>query len=149
VRLAQLLPTDRELTVVTHSIPVAAILTARTNIHLHLLGGVVRPRTLAAVGEWTKAQIADVFADVAFMGTNGISVARGLTTPDIAEATIKRALIDSARRVVVLADHTKFGREDFARVAPLSLVDTVITDVGIDVELAEEIENAGPQVVIA
>ena len=115
---------------------------------LHLLGGVVRPRTLAAVGEWTKAQIVDVFADVAFMGTNGISVERGLTTPDIAEATIKRALIEASRRVVVLADHTKFGREDFARVAPLSVVDTIITDVGLDVEFAEDIESAGPSVVI-
>ena len=147
-RLAQLLPTDRELTVVTHSIPVANILISRPNIVLHLLGGVVRGRTLAAVGEWTKAQIADVFADVAFMGTNGISVERGLTTPDIAEATVKRALIEAARRTVVLADHSKFGREDFARVAPLSVVDTVITDVELDVELAEDIETAGPRVVI-
>ena len=148
VRLAQLLPNDRELTVVTHSIPVASVLVSRPNITLHLLGGVVRGRTLAAVGEWTKAQIGDVFADVAFMGTNGISVERGLTTPDLAEATVKRALIDAARRTVVLADHTKFGREDFAKVAPLSDIDTVITDVGLDVELAEDIENAGPRVVV-
>ena len=148
VRLAELLPTDRELTVVTHSIPVASILISRPNISLHLLGGIVRGRTLAAVGDWTRAQIADVFADVAFMGTNGISVERGLTTPDLAEASVKRALIDAARRTVVLADHTKFGREDFARVAPLSDIDTVITDVELDVELAEDIENAGPRVVV-
>jgi DeoR family fructose operon transcriptional repressor len=148
VRLAELLPTDRELTVVTHSVPVAGILISRPNITLHLLGGVVRGRTLAAVGDWTRAQVAEVYADVAFMGTNGISVERGLTTPDIAEAAVKRALIDAARRTVVLADHTKFGREDFARVAPLSDVDTVITDVGLDVELAEDIENAGPRLVV-
>ncbi len=147
-RLAQLLPTDRELTVVTHSIPVASVLISRPNISLHLLGGVVRGRTMAAVGEWTKAQIAEVFADVAFMGTNGISVERGLTTPDLAEAGVKRALIDAARRTVVLADHTKFGREDFARVAPLSEIDTVITDVELDVELADDIENAGPRLVV-
>jgi DeoR family fructose operon transcriptional repressor len=127
---------------------VASILVSRPNVSLHLLGGIVRGRTLAAVGEWTRAQIAEVFADVAFMGTNGISVERGLTTPDVAEASVKRALMDAARRTVVLADHTKFGREDFARVAPLSDVDTVITDVELDVELAEDIENAGPRVVI-
>jgi DeoR family transcriptional regulator, fructose operon transcriptional repressor len=148
VRLAELLPADRELTVVTHSIPVAGILVSRPNITLHLLGGVVRGRTLAAVGDWTRAQIADVFADVAFMGTNGLSVERGLTTPDLAEAGIKRALIDAARRTVVLADHTKFGREDFARVAPLAGIDTVITDIGLDTELAEDVDNAGPTVVM-
>ena len=68
--------------------------------------------------------------------------------PDTVEASVKRALMDSARRTVVLADHTKFGREDFARVAPLSDVDTIITGVEIDAELAEDIENAGPRVVI-
>jgi len=149
VRLAELLPIDRELTVVTHCIPVAGVLISRPNITLHLLGGVVRGRTLAAVGEWTRAQIAEVFADVAFMGTNGISVDRGLTTPDMAEAIVKRELISAARRTVVLADHTKFGREDFARVAPLSAIDTVITDTGLPAELVEELENAGPRVVIA
>jgi DeoR family fructose operon transcriptional repressor len=148
VRLAELLPSDREFTVVTHAIPVASVLISRPNVTLHLLGGIVRGRTLAAVGDWTRRQISEVFADVAFMGTNGISVERGLTTPDIAEAGVKRALMDAARRTVVLADHTKFGREDFARVAPLSDVDTVITDVGLDVELAEDIENAGPRVVV-
>lgn len=148
VRLAELLPTDRDLTVVTHSIPVASILISRENVTLHLLGGIVRARTLAAVGDWTRAQIAEVYADVAFMGINSISVERGLTTPDIAEAGVKRALIDAARRTVILADHTKFGRESFARVAPLSDVDTVITDVGLDIELADDIESAGPRVVV-
>ncbi|TBN56715.1 DeoR/GlpR transcriptional regulator [Glaciihabitans arcticus] len=148
VRLAEMLPTDREFTVVTHSIPVASVLISRPNITLHLLGGVVRGRTLAAVGEWTQTQIVDVFADIAFMGTNGLSVERGLTTPDLAEASVKRALINAARRTVVLADHTKFGREDFARVAPLSAIDTIITDAGLDSEFAEDVENAGPRVVV-
>jgi DeoR family fructose operon transcriptional repressor len=149
VRIAQLLPTDREFTVVTHSLPVAGALVARPNITLHVLGGVVRPRTLAAVGEWTNSQVSGIFADIAFMGTNGISVEHGLTTPDIAEAAVKRSLVTAARRTVVVADHSKFGREDFAIVVPLSAIDTVITDDGIDDELAEDIENAGPRVVLA
>lgn len=149
VRLAELLPTDRELTVVTHSIPVASVLVSRANISLHLLGGVVRGRTLAAVGEWTRRQIAEVFADVAFMGTNGLSIERGLTTPDLAEASVKRALIDAARRTVVLTDSSKYGREDFARVAPLGDIDTIVTDDGLAADLAEELENAGPRVVLA
>ena len=122
VRLARLLPFDRQLTVVTHSILVASLLTGRPNISLHVLGGVVRPRTLAAAGEWTKAQIA--------------------------EATIKRAPIEASRRIVVLADHTQFGREDFARVVRLSVVDTIITDFELDDEFAEDIESAGPTVVM-
>lgn len=145
--LARLLPMDRELMVVTHALPVANLLVSWPNVTLYLLGGVVRPRTLAAVGDWTRHNLADVFVDVAFMGTNGITATRGLTTPDLGEAAVKRALIAAARRTVVLADHTKFGREDFAHVCGLEAVDTVISDTGLADEMAEEIEDAGPAVI--
>jgi DeoR family fructose operon transcriptional repressor len=62
---------------------------------------------------------------------------------------VKRALVASARRTVVLADHSKFGRTDLARVAPLAAVDAVVTDSGVEPELADEIEAAGPRVVRA
>jgi DeoR family fructose operon transcriptional repressor len=149
VRLAELLPVDRELTVVTHALPVAMALAMRPGITLHLVGGTVRGRTLAAVGAWAERELADIHADVAFLGTNGLSVEHGLTTPDLAEAAVKRALVTNARRTVVLTDHSKIGRVDFALVVPLSAVDTVITDAGAEPELVEEIEAAGPRVVIA
>ncbi len=149
IRLAELLPTDRELTVVTHSLPIASLLALRANLTLHLLGGVVRGRTLAAVGPWAERELKDVYADVAFLGINGLTVSQGLTTPDLAEAGIKRALVASARRTVVLADHTKIGRSDFAQVAPLSAVDTLVTDAGLEPDVADEIESAGPRVVRA
>ena len=66
VRLAELLPNDRELTVVTHALPVATVLATRPNVTLHLLGGTVRGRTLAAVGAWTEQAMRDIYADVAF-----------------------------------------------------------------------------------
>lgn len=149
VLLAGLLPDDIDLTVVTNSITVASILASKPNVQLHLLGGHVRTQTLAAVGPWTSEALSNVSVDVAFMGINGITAERGLTTPDIDEARIKTALMNAARRTVVLADHSKFGREDFANVAPLSAVDTVISDSGLDAELALEIELAGVDVVIA
>jgi DeoR family transcriptional regulator, fructose operon transcriptional repressor len=149
VRLADLLPTDRELIVVTHALPVATLLAGRPNITLHLVGGQLRGRTLAAVGAWAERSLADVRVDVAFLGTNGLTVENGLTTPDLAEAMVKRALVAAARRTVVLADHSKVGRTDLALVAPLSSVDTLVTDSGIAAELVDEIEAAGPRVVRA
>lgn len=149
VRLAELLPADRELTIVTHALPVAMVLATRPNITLHLLGGTMRGRTLAAVGDWTLRALEDIYADVAFLGTNGITVAQGLTTPDLAEANVKRALVRSARRTVVLADHTKVGRADFVRVAPIEAVDTLITDSGLDRELVDELIAAGVEVLTA
>jgi DeoR family fructose operon transcriptional repressor len=149
VRVARMLPTDRELMVVTHSLPVANLVAALPNVTVYLLGGIVRARTLAAVGDWTRANLASVFVDVAFLGTNGITAEHGLTTPDIGEAAVKRALVGSARRTVVLADHTKFGREDFAHICSLHDIDTVISDTSLADEMVEEIEDAGPVVVRA
>ena len=112
-----MLPADRKFTVVTHGLPIAAMLAERPNITLQLVGGQVRQGTLAAVGSWAEPATGACLADVAFAGTNGISTARGLTTPDLAEAAVKRALIASARRTVVLADHSKVGQR---RVCPRS-----------------------------
>ncbi|HEX7745195.1 MAG TPA: DeoR/GlpR family DNA-binding transcription regulator [Micromonosporaceae bacterium] len=149
VRLAQVLPNDRELTVVVNSPVLATILGPRPNITVLLLGGRLRGRTLAAVDDWALRPLADLYVDVAFMGTNGCSVERGLTTPDQAEASVKRAMIAAARRVVVLADHTKVGNDNLARFGSLSDVDVLITDSGLDAELATELEEAGVRVVRA
>jgi len=146
VRFAEMLPTDHSYTVVTNAVPIAALLAVRSNITLHMVGGQVRSGTLAAVGTWAERDLAGIFADIVFAGTNGIS-ARGITTPDVAEATVKRALMRSARRIVVLADHSKFGRDEFAHVADLSEVDTIITDSEVDADMAREIEDAGPEVI--
>ena len=145
--LAENLPRDRELTVVTNSIAVATVVAKRDNLSLYLLGGRVRGRTLAAVGEWATHALGGIHVDVAFVGTNGLSVRRGLTTPDQDEAMVKRAMVNAARRVVVLCDHTKIGTDHFAQFAPLDAVDTVITDMGLDAETAADIEAAGTTVV--
>ncbi|OZB49437.1 MAG: D-beta-D-heptose 1-phosphate adenosyltransferase [Cellulomonas sp. 14-74-6] len=149
IRLAAMLPTDRDLTVVTHGLPIVTVLAGRPNITVHLVGGTVRGRTLAAVGSWALAALTQIHADVVFLGTNGVTVERGLTTPDLAEAQVKRALVAAGRRVVVLADHTKLGVSDFALVAPLSAVDVLVTDTDAAPELVDEIEAAGPRVVRA
>src|SRR5690606_27290145 len=86
MRLAELFPADRRLTVITHSVAIAARLAGQPNIELHLLPGRVRGTTLAAVGVETVSAIDRIRADVAFLGTNGVSVGHGLSTPDRAEA---------------------------------------------------------------
>jgi DeoR family fructose operon transcriptional repressor len=149
LRLAELLPVDRELTIVTNSLGIAALVAQHPNLSLYLLGGRVRGRTLAAVGSWVTSALSGVFVDVAFMGTNGLSVEHGLTTPDPSEAAAKRAMISAARRSVVLTDHTKVGVDHFSRFADLSEIAAVITDNGLDPETVAEIEAFGPEVVLA
>lgn len=148
-RLAELLPADRELTVVTNSIPIALTLSPRSNLQVLVLGGRVRSRTLADVGSWALSALADIRVDVAFLGTNGISVEYGVTTPDQAEADVKRAMVAAARRSVILADHTKIGEDYFARFATLAEIDMVITDDAARDELVAGLEAGGPTVVRA
>jgi len=148
-RLADALPTDRDLVVLTNALPIAMSLSVRPNITVLMLGGRVRGRTQAAVDAWALQALADSYVDVAFIGTNGISPERGLTTPDTTESAVKRAMIRAARRSVVLADHTKVGQDHLSRFAALDEIDTLITDSGLDAQVADELRSQGPKVLLA
>lgn len=148
-RLAENLPTDRELTVVTNSLQIGTSVSSRRNVTTYLVGGRVRGRTMATTGEWALRALDDLYVDVAFLGTNGLDVERGLTTPDQGEAAVKRAFVNCARRTVVVADHSKVGQVHFAHVAALADIEKIVTDTGLDEETAAEIEAAGPIVVRA
>ncbi|MGB8650163.1 MAG: DeoR/GlpR family DNA-binding transcription regulator [Mycobacteriales bacterium] len=148
-QLAELLPVGRDLTVVTNALPIAMTLAARTDLTVHLLGGRVRPRTLATVDQVAIDGLANLCVDVAFLGANGVSVQRGFTTADPAEAAVKRAMVSAARRAVVLADATKVGDDQFARFAGIDDVETLVVDNAIDPRLAADLEAAGPRVVLA
>ncbi|MEZ0114066.1 DeoR family fructose operon transcriptional repressor [Catenulispora sp. EB89] len=146
-RLIEALPVDRELTVVVNAPAFAAQLATRSNLTVLMLGGRIRGRTMAAVDDWALAPLSQLCVDVAFMATNGVSVGRGLTTPDITEAAVKRAMIGAARRTVLLADHSKVGNDCMARFGGLNDVDLFITDEGLDEETAGEFGDAGVRVV--
>jgi len=148
-RLAEVMPGDRELTVVTNAPLIATTLVGHSMTTVLMIGGKVRGRTMATVDDWALRSLADTYVDVAFIGTNGVSAERGLTTPDTGEAAVKRAMIAAARRVVVLTDHTKVGNDCLARFGSLSDVDVLITDTGLDADAAEELSAAGPKVVRA
>ena len=148
-RLAAKLPIDAPLTVITNAVPVAAQVVALPGAELILLGGRVRARTGAAVGRAAESALGDLRADVAFLGTNGISLEHGLTTPDPDEAAVKAAMVAAGRRVVVLADSSKLHLESLVRFAGLDQVDALVTDAGIDAETRRALEAAGVEVVVA
>jgi DeoR family fructose operon transcriptional repressor len=138
-----------ELVVITHSLPVAARLSGEPGIALHLLGGKVRGITQAAVGQSTVEAARRIRPDIAFIGTNGIHAAFGLSTPDPEEAAVKAAFVQSARRIVVLADASKLDAETLVQFASLKDLDTLITDTKPSQELADALADAGVEVVVA
>jgi DeoR family fructose operon transcriptional repressor len=147
--LAELLPADRRLLAVTHCVPIAARLSTTPGITLHLLGGRVRGVTQCAVGETTVRSLAELRVDVAFLGANGITPHHGFTTPDEAEASVKRAMVRAGQRVVVLADSSKLGREQLMRFASSDDVDVLVTDSDADPAAVAALEDSGLEVVVA
>lgn len=147
-RLARLLG-DRELDVVTNAVPLATLLATAPGITIHLLGGRVRGTTLATVDEWALRALADVHVDVSFLGANGFSLESGLTTPDRAEAAVKRAMLRAGRQRVALVDAGKYGADQFARFAGLDEIDVLVTDTRLPAVDAATLEAAGPEVVLA
>jgi DeoR family transcriptional regulator, fructose operon transcriptional repressor len=147
--LAEILPTDRSLLVVTNAVPIAARLAHAPGVTVQVLGGRVRGVTQCTVGETAVGKLADLRADVAFLGTNGITTTHGFTTPDTDEASVKRAMVRAGQRVVVLADSSKLDRETLVRFAAPEDVDVLITDAGADSEALASLEKAGLEVVVA
>ncbi|AMY18867.1 DeoR/GlpR family DNA-binding transcription regulator [Rhodococcus kroppenstedtii] len=148
-RLAALVPVDVELTVVTNSLPIAQRLATVPSLSLHLAGGRVRGVTQATVGEDAVRTFTTLRVDVAFLGTNALSVAHGLSTPDTEEAAVKRAMAAAADRVVVVADSAKIGLEYFMSFAALDGVDVLVTDDGITDADCTRLQQHGLEVVVA
>lgn len=146
-RLAAIIPPTRRFTVFTNSSPIASTMATRSACDVHLLGGRLRPTTQATVGNVDA--ISRLRVDVAFMGTNGISLDHGLSTPDADEVATKTAMIASAHHVVVLADSRKMGAESTMRFAELGDVDVIITDSGVTPHQVEMLQKSGVEIVIA
>lgn len=127
--LALLLRDVPGLTVVTNSLPVAEVLNdgGRQDQTVVLTGGVRTPSD-ALVGPVAVGSLRSVNLDTVFLGTHGMDVRSGYTTPNFLEAETNRALVHAARRLVVVADHTKWGVVGLATVAPLGQADVIVTD---------------------
>ncbi len=147
-QVARALATRRDLTVVTNALNIAIEL-ASNEVHVIVTGGELRKETFELVGPIAEPAANQLHMDLIFVGVDGISVDGGLTTHNPVEARVDRVLLDRANEVVVVADHTKLGRKTFARIAPLDVVHTLITDEKADTTVVRELERAGIRVVLA
>lgn len=151
--LARNLTGIADLTVVTNSIRIADVLhRASTSAGIGpavILTGGVRTPSDALVGPLAVASLRDLHLDVAILGVHGLDPEAGFTTPNIAEAETDRALVASARRLVVVADHTKWRTVGLATIADLDDADVVVTDSGLPSEAHDELSARVREVVLA
>ncbi|MEU7486121.1 DeoR/GlpR family DNA-binding transcription regulator [Streptomyces sp. NPDC042319] len=149
-----------DLTVVTNSVRVADVFYAaqraaagsgspRPGAATVVLTGGVRTPSDTLVGPVADAAIRSLHFDVLFLGVHGISVEAGLSTPNLAEAETNRHFVRSARRVVVVADHTKWGTVGLSSFASLDEVDVLVTDPGLPARARAEFAELPPRLVVA
>lgn len=148
--VADLLRDVPNLTVVTNSLAAARTLHAspRSDQTVVLTGGVRTPSD-ALVGPVAVGALADLHVDVLLLGVHGMHDRAGLTTPNLLEGETDRALARAASRLVVVADHTKWGVVGLARIAPLDDVDVLVTDSGLGAEAREVLGDRVGRLVVA
>jgi len=129
--LARQLLGRKDLTVITNALNIALMLGSEPSISVIMTGGEFKAPTLSLTGEKAAAFFSNLHVDKLFLATAGISLKAGLTYPSISDLVVKKAMIDAAEEVYLLADSSKIGKSSLASLGALSLVDFLITDIGI------------------
>ena len=141
-------PTD-PLTVITASMKVSEILSVSDYINIIQLGGFLRHSSLSVVGNNAEEFLTNFACSKLFIGVDGIDLDFGITTTDMQEASLNRAMMKAAQKTIVLADSSKFGRRGFSKIANMEDVDHIITDSKVSPLIVKQIEEMGIQLTIA
>lgn len=147
--IAKLISGFKNLTVITNSLNIALILGADPEINLVVTGGEFKAPTLSLTGQKAADFFSNLHVDKLFLATAGIALKSGLTYPSISDICVKRAMIESANIVYLVADSTKIGKSSFASLGALSLIDYLITDSKINEDYVAMLKRHDIKLVIA
>ncbi len=111
---------------------VAHLIAKNEQVELYTVGGKIRLNTLATVGNLAIESLKKFNVNKSFIGSNGITIENGLTTPDLAEADVKRTMMNIASEVTVLVDSSKFNKVALCKAGSISMIDRIITDRELD-----------------
>ena len=145
IELAKLLNQRQQVTAVTNDFEIARVLEEINSISVVMLGGQLRRNFHCTVGAAGIEMLAQLSVDKAFMGTNSLSISKGASTPNIEQAEIKKAMVASAQKVILLCSNRKLGKDSFAHFASLDQIDKLVIE-KIDVNEKFEFEERGVEV---
>jgi DeoR family transcriptional regulator of aga operon len=145
--IARALRKFENLTIITNAVNVAAELSG-SSLDLILTGGTLRKNSFSLVGPIAEETLRRLNADILFLGVDGFDVHHGLTTPNLLEAKVNRAMMDVARIVIAVCDSSKFGRRTLSSIAAPADVHRLITDKGIPKSDLAALKKAGIQVTL-
>lgn len=141
--LARNLKQKKGLTVITYDLRIALESQISQDSQLVVTGGIRRDMFDVLIGSEAERFIRGLSVDKAFLGADAIDMVKGLTNAGFAEISIKQEIIKAAKEVILLVDHTKFGKTALIKVASLEEVDHIITDSGIDPDCLRKIKKQG------
>ncbi|WP_243648225.1 transcriptional repressor AgaR [Acidipila rosea] len=145
--VAHALKRFHQLTVITNAVNIAAELTG-TDFEVILTGGTLRKNSFSLVGPLAEDVLQEMHADVLFLGVDGLDLEAGVTTPNVLESRVNRAMVKAARTVVAVCDSTKFNRRSLSRIVSLSEIHHVITDQAASAPIVEALRNHNIQVTL-
>jgi DeoR family transcriptional regulator of aga operon len=137
----------KSLTIITNATNIAMEL-ADSPVEVILTGGVLRRNSYSLVGPLAEESLRKLNADLLFLAVDGFDVRYGLTTPNLLEARVNRAMAESARRTVVVCDSSKFGRRSLSLILPTSAVHETITDKNIPKQDLKALRDAKVEVTL-
>lgn len=138
----------KDVTVITHALPVAQALCACEYVQVISLGGTLKRKEQCTVGPMVVQALSKFMVDKLFLSAAGIDLDHGLTDPDMMETEVKQAMIRSARKVFLVADSSKWGTTHLVQIAEWTSVHVLISDSGLSGSTREELEARGVQVII-
>lgn len=139
----------KNLTVVTNALNIASKLATAQGVTIVVTGGMMRASELSLVGHIAEQSLREVRVDKAIMGMRAISLEAGMTNDYLPEVMTDRAIIEMAPELIVVADHTKFGKVASAYVAPVERITTLVTDSDTDRGTVARLEERGIRVIVA
>jgi len=147
LEVARNLKDHNNLTVITNSLPVINYLSDNRNITIVCLGGMLRPSEFSFIGHITEQALSEVRADKVFIGVRAINLKEGLTNDYLPETLTDRAILKIGQEIIVVADHTKFGRISTVMLVPIERIHTIITSMEIPGELIKDISKRNIRVI--
>ncbi|WP_422481664.1 DeoR/GlpR family DNA-binding transcription regulator [Pleomorphochaeta sp. DL1XJH-081] len=138
----------RDVQIVSNSTLLTPYARMNPNISLTMVGGEFRPSAEALVGPEAIKQLKEYHVPITFAGTDGFTLEHGLTTHLMENAEIVRQMCRQATKSVLVADSSKFGKQGFVRIFPLSEIDVLITDKGLPLSAITAIEEMGIEVIV-
>jgi len=140
--IARALKCFSRLTIITNAVNIAGELSA-TDFEVLLTGGSLRKNSFSLVGPLAEDMLHDMHADILFLGVDGFDLEVGLTTPNVMESRVNRAMVKASSLVVAVCDSTKFNRRSLSKIVDAAAIHHVITDSSLTPETAEALRAAG------